>query len=311
MIGKITRLPLREVWKHEALDFTTWLVDNADVLSDQIGITLQNVERERAAGAFSADLVAEDSDGNVVVIENQLEKSNHDHLGKIVTYLAALDARVAVWIVSDPRPEHVQAIAWLNGSRLADFYLLKVEAIRIGDSAPAPLLTLITGPSEEGADVGDTKKDIAERYPIRRRFWESLLDRAKSKTKLHANISPSSGSSISAGAGKYGISYLYTVTKHGGTAELLIDRGLGSDADNKLIFDQIKAHQSEIEQEFGAHLDWYQREGVKMCRIRYAVETGGYRDDETKWPEIQDQMIDAMIHLEKAMRPFIQKLQIN
>ncbi len=110
MIGKIVRRQLREVWKHEALDFTTWLVENIDVLSEALDLSLQEAKREQAAGDFSVDLVAEDDSGNTVVIENQLEKSDHDHLGKLITYLAALDARVAVWIVSEPRPEHTKAV---------------------------------------------------------------------------------------------------------------------------------------------------------------------------------------------------------
>src|SRR4051812_41481425 len=125
-IGKIRRVPLREVWLHEALDFTTWLEQNVDVLNDVLDISLENVEREHAAGSFSVDLVAEDEAGNPVVIENQLEKSNHDHLGKLITYLAAMEAKAAIWIVSEPRPEHTRAIGWLNESS-ADFYLLKVE----------------------------------------------------------------------------------------------------------------------------------------------------------------------------------------
>jgi RecB family endonuclease NucS len=134
-VGKIRRLPLREVWKHEALDFTTWLQENLDVLNDSLDISLSSAEREQKAGDFSVDLVAEDEDGNPVVIENQLERSNHDHLGKLLTYLVAIGAKTGVWLVSEPRSEHVRAISWLNESYSASFYLLKVEAIR--PSAPA------------------------------------------------------------------------------------------------------------------------------------------------------------------------------
>ncbi len=88
MIGKITRVPLRDVWKHEALGFTSWLVENTDALPGVLGLTLQKPEKEHATGDFSADLVAEDDGGNVVVIENQLEKCDHDHLGKLLTYIA-------------------------------------------------------------------------------------------------------------------------------------------------------------------------------------------------------------------------------
>jgi hypothetical protein len=177
VIGKIVRRPLREVWKHEALDFTTWLVDNIDVLSEALDVPLEEAKREQAAGDFSVDLVAEDGSGNTVVIENQLEKSDHDHLGKLVTYLAALDAQVAVWIVSEPRPEHTKAVTWLNESQQASFYLVKAEAICIDDSSPACLFTLITGPSEETREVGETKKELSDRHMMRRNFWETLLYR--------------------------------------------------------------------------------------------------------------------------------------
>ena len=110
MIGKIKRVALREVWKHEALDFTQWLQDNIDVLNEVLDIELSNPEREQSAGAFNVDIIAEDDSGDPVVIENQLEKSDHNHLGKIITYLVAIGAKTAIWIVADPRPEHVSSI---------------------------------------------------------------------------------------------------------------------------------------------------------------------------------------------------------
>ena len=122
---------------------------------------------------------AEDESGRSVIIENQLERSNHDHLGKVITYLASYGAETAIWIVADPRPEHVAAVTWLNESSPASFYLFKVEAVRIGVSAPAPLLTRIVGPSAETQAIGITKKERSERASIRRRFWTGLLDHAR------------------------------------------------------------------------------------------------------------------------------------
>jgi hypothetical protein len=115
-LGRLQRVALGEVWKHEAQDFTKWLQNNMDVLNESLDLNLIWADRERPVGDFSADLVAEDEDGGTVVIENQLEKSNHDHLGKLITYLAAIGAKTAIWIVSDPRPDHVAAIGWLNAS---------------------------------------------------------------------------------------------------------------------------------------------------------------------------------------------------
>ena len=114
MIGRLERVPLREVWMHEAHDFTQWLELNIDVLNDALDLEIVNVDREQAAGKFSIDLVAEDIHGRQLIIENQLEKSDHDHLGKLITYLTALGAKGAIWIVKDPRPEHVAAVQWLT-----------------------------------------------------------------------------------------------------------------------------------------------------------------------------------------------------
>jgi hypothetical protein len=250
-----------------------------------LDISLENVERERAAGSFSVDLVAEDDAGNLVVIENQLEKSNHDHLGKLISYLAAMEAKAAIWIVSEPRPEHTRAIAWLNESS-ADFYLLKVEAIKIGDSPAAPLLTLILGPSEETRQVGATKKEFGERYELRLQWWTELLERAKAKTRLHASISPGSYSWVGTSAGKRGLNFNYSTRQHETMVELYVDRGKGAGEENLEILESLKAHKDEIEQKFGAPLSWQALEGKRACRIRAPVSKGGYRDPEDGWPVI-------------------------
>ena len=309
MIGKLKRVPLREVWKHEATDFTRWLQENVDVLNEAIDLSLSGAEREQSAGAFSVDLVAEDEAGNPVVIENQLEKSNHDHLGKLITYLTAIEAKTAIWIVADPRPEHVGAISWLNESSPAGFYLLKVEAVKIGDSPPAPLLTLIVGPSEESRGVGETKKELAERYAIRGRFWTQLLERAKEKTTLHSGISPGQFHWIGTSAGHRGLNLNYVIRQHDTNVELYIDRGKDTERENNAIFDTLAASREVIEKGFRESLEWQRLEGKRACRIKKDIE-GGYRDDGAEWPATHNAMIDAMVRLEKALRPYMRKLEI-
>ena len=309
MIGKIQRVRLRDVWKHEALDFTTWLEENIDVLNETLDLSLVSAEREQHAGAFSVDLVAQGISGRLVIIENQLEKSNHDHLGKVITYLTALDASAAIWIVSDPRPEHVKAIAWLNESSSAAFYLVKVEAIRIGDSQPAPLLTLITGPSEEAIEAGEKKKELAERYNIRKKFWTGLLERAKDKTRLHSTISPGAHNWIGMTAGlPLGLQLNYVIRKHDGAAELYIDDDKDAGEHNLIIFNQLLENKNEIESAFNDQLEWQSLEGKRACRIRKRLQGGGWRDEES-WSSIQDQMIETMIRLEKSVRPFLKKIK--
>jgi hypothetical protein len=307
VVAKIERVPLREVWTHEALDLTRWLEENVDVLTDVLGLTLVSVERERTAGAFSVDLVAEDDGGRTVVIENQLERSDHDHLGKLITYTAMMDAQVAIWIVAEPRPEHVRAVSWLNESP-SDFYLLKIEGIRIAGSPPAPLLTLIVGPSEEARVVGETKRELAERHHIRKDFWTALLERARPRTRLHSGVSPGHDTWVGTGAGKSGLIFSYVMTQHASGVELYIDRGRGLEDQNTQIFDTLLASREDIEHEFGGALDWQPLEGKRACRIKKPLD-GGYRDEE-RWPEIHEAMIDAMIRLERSLRPHLDRLPV-
>jgi hypothetical protein len=310
MIGKLQRVPLREVWKHEAQDFTRWLQENLDVLNDVLDLTLTTAEREASAGSFNVDLVAEDEAGGTVVIENQLEKSDHDHLGKVITYLTAMNAKAAIWIVADPRPEHVGAITWLNEAGAAAFYLVKVEAIRIGESPPAPLLTLIVGPTEEAREVGQTKKNLAERYGLRQRFWTQLLERAKATTKLHSTISPGEFHWLGTGAGIRGLTYNYVVWQHEAAVELYIDRDKeGAGDGNKAIFDALAAEKDAIEATVGRPLEWERLDTKRASRIRVTIREGGYRD-EAKWSAVQEAMIEAMVGLEKALAPRIPRLRV-
>jgi hypothetical protein len=303
LIGRLRRVPLREVWAHEALDFTPWLELNPDALGEVLDFTVDNIERERAAGDFSVDLVAEDQSGDVVVIENQLERSDHDHLGKLVTYVAAMEAKRAIWIVSQPRPEHVAAISWLNESVAADFYLVQVEAIRISDSPAAPLLTLITGPSIEAKQVGAEKQERAERHDLREAFWEGLLERAAEKTRLHSAVRPNKDSWLSAGSGRSGVHFTYLIRRHDAGAYLQLE---GSDqAQNHAVFDQLVAERDRIEREFGGPLKWDKVEGRKRCAIGVDIPGGGYQDDPDSWPAIQDRMVDSMARLEAVFKPMI------
>jgi hypothetical protein len=308
MVGKIQRVSLREVWKHED-DFTVWLQDNIDVLNDALDLELKSPEREQAAGDFSVDIVAVDDKGNPVVIENQLEKSDHDHLGKLLTYLVAMNAKAAIWIVSDPRPEHVNTIAWLNESSSGDFYLVKVETIRINESLPAPSLTLIVGPSEEAREIGRKKQELVGREELLFRFWKGLLEKAKKKTKLHSNISPIKDQWISFGAGRNELGYIYAIRQHDVQIELNIYGGKESEKTNIAIFHALEENKKNIETAFGEALEWQPKEGKKKCRIRKVITIGGYCDED-RWPEIQDAMVDAMIRLEKAFRPYIANLNI-
>jgi len=310
-IGKLESVPLRELWKHEERGFSAWLEDNIETLSEVLDVSLSAVERERTAGAFQVDLLAEDGDGNLVIIENQLETTDHDHLGKVLTYLTNLEAKTAIWVTAKPRPEHIRAVAWLNEATPADiaFYLVRLAAYRIGGSDPAPFCTVIVAPSAETKDIGRQKKDLAERHILRLKFWEQLLARAKERgVTLHASISPSKENWISTGAGKTGLGFNYVVWVEEKTAiDLYIDTGERDH--NKRIFDSFHSKREKIEADFGAALLWERLDDRRASRVRFPMRKGGLKADETNWGSIQDAMIDAMDRFSRALRPHIQALQ--
>ena len=140
-LGKIKEVDIRSVWPHEQYDFSKWLAEEENIraLGEEMNLSLTDVDTERFVGSYRCDIICKDElTGKSVLIENQLEQTNHDHLGKIITYASGLDASVVVWIVAKARDEHASAIEWLNKHTDDDlsFFLIEVHAYTIGDSAP-------------------------------------------------------------------------------------------------------------------------------------------------------------------------------
>jgi hypothetical protein len=276
-----------------------------------MGLKLTVIQREQSVGDFNVDLLCEDASGKRVIIENQLEKTDHSHLGQLLTYLVNLDASSAIWVASDPRPEHQKVINWLNESTPVDvaFYLVKIEAIRIGTSPFAPLFTVLARPDQQAKEIGEKKKEWADRHVSRYEFWKGLLEKSKSRTKLFASISPSKDNWIATTAGRNGISFNYYITLDAGTAALYIDTDRETGQKNKQIFDELHAQKDAIEAEFGEPLEWNRADDKRHSRISKKVTVGGLASPDT-WPYLQDHMIDAMIRLEKVLRSRLNKVGV-
>jgi len=308
IVGRLKFVPLREIWKHEAYDFTTWLFENCDVLNEQLGLSISPVEKEKSVGPFNVDILAEDVSGRTVIIENQLNRTDHDHLGKVLTYMTNLDAKIALWISSDPRPEHVTVINYLNEVVPSDthFYLIRLSAFRIGVSDAAPHFTIEAGPSEERSAGGDVKKEMAERDKIRYRFFEQLLPKVNKVSNIFSSVSPVGYQSwISAGAGKSGLMWSLVAMKKISRVEFFLCH---SDYEvNKTRFDLLFEHKDDIEQKFGESLEWDFNPSRKQQYIKTDSPVGNL-DDEDKWDIIQNDMTDRFVRLEKAIRNYIKLL---
>lgn len=308
MVGRLKNVDLREIWKHEAHDFTGWLFANCDVLGEKIGISLTAVEKEKSVGPFYVDILAEDENGHTVVIENQLTKTDHDHLGKVVTYLVNLNAKIAIWISTDPRPEHIASIEFLNEVVPKDikFYLIEVEAFKIGDSEPAPHFTIKAGPSPEKRAKGKIIRDIANTDSKKFEFFSQLLEQCNKETTIFNNISPVGYQFwIQAGAGKGGTAWQFIAMKKISRVVYFL---YSASADvNKKRFHYLLSHKDEIEKQFGDKLVWDFKENRKQHYLMSICNIGGL-DDEEKWPVLQNELVSRLVRFEKALKPFISSL---
>jgi hypothetical protein len=194
-LGKFKTIALRKKWPNEASDFTPWLANNIDSLSEEIGIELEIENTEVAVGPYSADILAKDAGtGTYVVIENQLEKTNHDHLGKSITYASVLDASIIIWVASEFTEEHKKALDWLNDhtDENLSFYGIQVELWQIDESKPAVKFNVICKPNlaVRQAAKSKTNEELSENRKFQYNFWIKLRESLIASKKIPSVQTP-------------------------------------------------------------------------------------------------------------------------
>lgn len=182
-LGRLETISPREAWDHEAHSFTPWLAEHLDLLSDEIGIRLELEGQEVAVETFSADILARNTyDGSLVLIENQLESTDHTHLGQIMTYLAGLEAHTVIWIAADFRDAHLSAVKWLNEHTVEpfSFFAVKVSAVRIGSSPIAPVFEVLDRPNnweKRLQAIAKESQSMSSLGEFRKAFWTHYTNR--------------------------------------------------------------------------------------------------------------------------------------
>lgn len=193
-LGKIERMEVRGIWENEAHDFTPWLASRLDLLGDALGMELDLVQREAAVGDFSLDILAtERHTGAVVVIENQLERTDHSHLGQILVYAGGHDARTVIWVTPHFRDEHRAAIDWLNRWTHEEiaFFGVEVSAIKIGNSLPAPEFRPVAFPNDWTKQAKPKPTDSSSDKEKRIDFYQPLVDELRERGySMHAQARP-------------------------------------------------------------------------------------------------------------------------
>jgi hypothetical protein len=320
-LGRLEYVDPREYWKHEARDFTPWLRDNIDGLATTLGIELDPaVESEVGVGPFSADIVARDlATNSIVLVENQLEPTDHSHLGQLVTYASGLGASQVVWIARTFRDEHRQALIWLNERTTEDlrFFGIEIELVKIGESAMAPNFRVVVEPNEwqkTGARI--KSQTVSDRGQLYYAFWQKLIEDLQQVAPGFTSTSPDNAPTrqyctFTAGRSGFSMGPAFGWDSAAGyqmRVELYIDT---RDFDtNKHAFDLLEAQRQEVEAELGLDLIWTRRDDIRASRIRIE-RPGGIEDDADALAEHRAWMIDKLVRMRNVFADRVKSLELN
>lgn len=314
-LSRLEEVELREVWPNEAQDFTPWLAkeENLALLGEKLSMELEFESQEINVGDFRADILCRNiTNGSRVLIENQLEETDHSHLGQILTYAAGLDIHTVIWIAKEFREEHRAALDRLNEITNEDFQYFGVEikVWKIGDSNPAPQFEIVSKPNDWNRTVSQNTEravsgDLSETQLQLERFWTALQDYMVEKSNPIKLPKPSPWRYLILSIGRTGFNInprLATTKK-----EIGVDLYISSEQNATAHFHLLKEQQAEIEKEFGEPLEWEELPNRKSSRISLRQEDTD-PGDETDWPNQHEWLASKLELFDKVFRPRIKAL---
>lgn len=299
-LGAITHVDPREIWESEPAVFTPWLASNLDLLGVALGYDLELIDIEARSGDFHCDIVARESGSNrTVVIENQLDRTDHDHLGKLLTYAASHEANVVIWISPDVRDDHRDAIDWLNrhSTEEIEFFAVQLETIRVDTSLPAPNFRPVAFPNTWSRT---RRRAASHNTSVReegyRSFFQGLIDQLREQYHFtNARVGqPQSWYAFASGV--TGITYNASFDSDDRLrAELYID--VGNADHNKAIYDAFFRDRSAIEHEFGEPLIWERLDHRRASRIMSARNDSSIDQTRNIGPSYSNGSSNALLSL--------------
>jgi len=314
-LGRLERVDLREVWISEAADFTPWLAqpENLTVLAETVGLELELEAQERNVGPFRADLLCKDVEtGHWVLVENQLERTDHSHLGQLLTYASGLQAVTIIWIAAKFTEQHRATLDWLN--EITDerfgFFGLEVELWRIGDSLAAPSFNIVSKPNDWARDVNVAARAIAAEPLSDTRqkqlafwtLWRERLDQAPGDYRSR-KPAPQHWLDFSIGRSDYWVSATLNAAERRAGIEL----NMRNSPDAKANFEALLSQKDAVEAEFGQPLAWLPLPGKKSSRVAaYKLDIDPL--EEANWPHLLDWMQTTFDSFQKIFRDRIRKL---
>ena len=308
-LGRLERVDLRTAWKNEATHFTPWLAeeDNIALLGETIGLELEVQGQEQSVGPFKADILCKNTEDNsLVLIENQLEKTDHTHLGQLLTYAAGLKAVTLVWIAERFTEEHRAALDWIN--EITDegfhFFGLEIELWKIGDSPLAPKFNVVVQPNEWARTVQKGTQTAAGSSPtgeMQFAYWGAFGEYLTAKKAPFKPPKPSPSNWMPWGLGRGGISVQAFVTAQKIAVGIEIRT-----VEHPAWFQQLFAQRSNIEKELGFEMEWEEKPGNKGSSIRVRLPLNMHERE--NWPEANEWLLTKMKAVKVAFQPRVKGL---
>lgn len=310
-LSKLERVPLREAWKHEASDFTPWLAqpENLDTLADALGVSeLELVATEHWVGDFKLDILCTDGDDQVI-IENQLEKTNHTHLGQIIAYAAGVGAKKVIWIAESFRPEHSAALQFLNDNTTDDlsFFAVEVELWRIGDSPLAPKFEVVVKPNnwaKTGRAQAVAASTASPTKQLQLKFWTALVEHLATSAPGIRPQKPQPQHWLNNSIGRSGFALNMIANTRD---ERLGVEFLLHDHNAKKRFSSLLTQKQDIEAQLGFELDWQELPDARACRISAWCPNTPV-EDEARWPEYFNWFAQRLLKMDAVLRPIVKAL---
>lgn len=305
-LGRLKGVPLREIWPAEERDFTPWLADHIDLLGEALGLPLRVLDREAGVGPFRAGLLVEDAEtGAVGIVENQLGKSDHTHLGQLLTYAAGYDASIIIWVVGEAREEHVETINWLNAQSSEDigFFLVRIEVWRIGSSPPAPRFEVVSEPNAWSRALRSAARGQGSRFALDLlHYWmefSELARKAGIKTRK-----PAARNFLDVPLNAPDAHLVLRVRPSQGKIAIQVYI-----PERKEIFQCLFKHRAEIEAALGGPLTWSPRPETKSSII--GRERDADFNNRERWSEYQQWMLEQIQTFQRAFPKFFARCSLT
>lgn len=311
-LDRIEKVDIKKAWETEGRHFTPWLEKEIEILNEALGVEIEIIERESAIGDFKADLFGRELNLKTnVIIENQFGRTDHDHLGKLLTYSAGKDAGIIIWIAEEFREKHRSVLDWLNESsgENRSFFGAEIEVVRIGDSSLAPNFKVVSKPNEWQKTVILSDDEISPREELYREFWDDMLDRIKKEMPNFTTArKPSTSNWMSVGAGKSGVHYTLAF-KQGNRFEVGLHFESSDAAKNKKYFNHFKRDKKEIDDAITGEVIWNEGEDSKMSSISVFYPDIEISDSKDELDKLKIWVIERAKEFRTAFKDRVKKLK--